>query len=158
MSRVASRISANICARTGSPTGRRKLATPNHRWRTPSLEHIGRPGLVNISQRAKYGRCGVLCAHQTRCRSNFAARIVARKTTAVGKSHRGPPPESSFRNVRTRRLPTLVHLAFLNLKPTCPMDGPPEAWGDCSGGPGRAGLTTLRGCIHRAKTAVLFQG
>jgi hypothetical protein len=53
--------------------------------------------------------------HQSRCRSNFATRFVARKTTAVGKSHGGRAPQSSFRNVRTRRLPTLVHFAFLNL-------------------------------------------
>jgi hypothetical protein len=47
--------------------------------------------------------------------------------------------ESSFRSIGTRRLPTLLHFAFLNLTPM-PMDRAAGGMGDCSGGPGRAGI------------------
>jgi hypothetical protein len=95
----------------------------HHRWRTPSLEHNGRPRLANIGHCAKYGRHGVLCALIQPLFSGInhdggaisPPWIVARKTTAVGKSHGGRLSASSFRNVITRRLSTLVHFAFLNL-------------------------------------------
>jgi hypothetical protein len=134
----------------------------HHRWRTPSLEHNGRPRLANIGHCAKYGRHGVLCALIQPPFSGIkqdAGAISPLGSSREKRLRSGSRTVIPHRSLRQDEAPSDARSFALPQSEADVSDGwAAGGMGDCSGGPGRAGLTTLRGCIHRAKTAVLFQG